>query len=60
MSALFDFRNLRNVIAYPAKLIFGDGNAPHETHSCSGRPSLVLRWWRGKDGHLESRWERDK
>ncbi len=58
MSALFDFRILRDVIAYPAKLVFGDRSSAFETCECSNRPLLVLRWWRGKDGRLESRWER--
>jgi hypothetical protein len=60
MSAMFDFRAIRDVISYPARLIFGDGSTAFETRDCSDRPSLVMRWWRGKDGRLESRWERSE
>ncbi len=60
MSAYFDFRSIRDIVVYPAKLIFGNNWAAGEMRDCSARPTLFMRWRRGKDGKLESRWERDE
>lgn len=56
MTTNFDFRAFCDAVAYPAKLVLGT----LETRECSARPTLVLRWQRGKDGRLESRWQRDE
>lgn len=56
MTTNFDFRAFCDAVAYPAKLVLGT----LETRECSVRPTLVLRWQRGKDGRLESRWQRDE
>jgi hypothetical protein len=60
MSAMFDFRSLSNFIAYPARLVFGAGRDAFEQPDRSARTPLILRWRRGDDGKLDSRWERDE
>ena len=57
MTAHFDFRNLRDIIVYPAKLIFGEDASLLAKRDCGERTPLIMRWRRGGDGKLESRWE---
>jgi len=57
MSAMFDFDTIRDVIAYPIRLIFGEGETVYVERQCTRRRPLVMRWRRGEDGKLESHWE---
>jgi hypothetical protein len=59
MSALFDFRTITNIIAYPIRFAIGGGANLFESKECASRVPLVMRWRRGEDGKLESRWTRE-
>jgi hypothetical protein len=58
MTAMFDFRTVRDIVGYPIRLVFGDGQADYLVHTCrEPRRPIILRWRRGDDGKLESHWE---
>lgn len=56
MAAMFDFRTVRDVVAFPIRLVFGSRDSELESYCESTRVPLVLRWRRGEDGKLEGRW----
>ena len=58
MAAMFDFRTLRDVVAYPIRFVFGRGEYDFDDRP-RRRAQLVMHWRRGEDGKLESRWERE-
>lgn len=57
MAAMFDFHTLKDFVAYPIRFVFGRGDYDYEERP--RRAQLIMRWRRGEDGKLESRWEHD-
>lgn len=57
MAANFDFRFIRDVVAFPIRFVFGAGTDDRELRALSQRRPLVLRWRLGDDGKLDSHWE---
>jgi len=60
MAAMFDFKNLRDIVAYPFRFVLGDREDDYITREHSDRRPIHMRWRRGDDGRLESRWECDE
>lgn len=58
MTAMFDIRTIRNIVALPIRFVLGIGTDGFEARA--PRTPLVMRWRRGEDGKLESHWERDE
>jgi hypothetical protein len=56
MTAMFDFRTIRDIVAYPIRFVLGDGASEYGTRDRSSRRPLIMRWRRGEDGKLESHW----
>lgn len=59
MTAMFDFRTIRDFVAYPIRFVFGDGSSEYATRDCTTRQPIVMRWRRGEDGKLEGHWNRE-
>lgn len=57
MTAMFDFRTVRDIISFPIRLVFGEGTSEFAAFEHPRRRPLILRWRRGDDGKLESHWE---
>ena len=57
MTAMFDFRTIRDIITYPVRLVFGNGEETYVSLDHPPRRPLIMRWRRGEDGKLESHWE---
>lgn len=55
MTAMLDIHTIRNIVAFPIRLVLGMKADGFETRA--PRTPLVLRWRRGEDGKLESHWE---
>jgi hypothetical protein len=60
MAAMFDFKDLRDIVAYPFRFVLGDREDDFTMHSHETRRPIHMRWRRGDDGKLESRWECDE
>ena len=58
MTAMLDFRTIRDFVAYPFRFIFGADSG--EMGKSASRAHISMRWRRGEDGKLESRWQRDE
>ena len=59
MAAMFDFKNLRDIVAYPFRFVLGDREDDFRMHAETRRP-IHMRWRRNDDGKLESHWACDE
>ena len=60
MAANFDFKNLRDIVAYPFRFVLGGREDDFTMDAHSTRRPIHMRWRRGDDGKLESHWECDE
>jgi hypothetical protein len=56
MTAMFDFRTIRDIIAYPIRFVLGEDSGEFATRDHASRRPIIMRWRRGEDGKLESHW----
>jgi hypothetical protein len=54
MAAMFDFKNLRDIVAYPFRFVLGDRESDFTMHDHETRRPIHMRWRRNDDGKLES------
>ena len=59
MTAMFDFRTIRDIISYPVRFVLGECSGEFATHDRASRRPIILRWRRGEDGKLEGHWNRE-